>query len=97
MKTAFATPYNPFENIKIDDAAEYKPRTFTSAYEKLFEQMKPGQSLICEPTTKHVKAVRSALERWIKKNGKPYTSRSVVVHDDGKGRVWLFEASKVPK
>ena len=97
MKTTFATPYNPFADLKIDEQAEYTPRKFNSTYEKLFAQMVPGQSLICEPTTKHVKKVRSAMERWIKKNNKPYTSRSVVVHSDGKGRVWLFESSEVPK
>lgn len=60
-------------------------------YAHLFNRMKPGQCLKCEP--KEALALASALRKWLEKHSKTDRFEVRTISNfpkDGRGRVWLL-------
>lgn len=81
------------DNIAIasDPLPGHRAVTYEYKYHALFEKLKPGQCLICEPDD--VGKISHAMSVWIKKKQlKDHVPRSTRRYaTDGKGRVWLIK------
>jgi hypothetical protein len=63
-------------------------RQSSSKYDALFQQMKPGDCVVCEFNERG--KVVSALLKFIAKNGLACRTKSLGRCDDGRARVWLL-------
>jgi len=61
-------------------------------YGSVFERMKPGQCIKCEPNQAPVLA--TALKKWVVDGKLPYIVRATSRYTDGAGRVWMLEDPK---
>ena len=82
--SAVAIVNDPLPGGRAKQASERK-------YDALFDQIKPGQGLKCEPAD--VGKIANAMYVWIKrKELKDHVVRSTKNYEaDGKGRVWLVK------
>lgn len=79
-------------DIQIDTTTPYAAikRQVTSKYDAVFQQLKPGQSLVVAPDD--AQKVSQALRKWLEARGKKdqFDVKLVAKMPDGKGRVWLL-------
>ncbi len=62
-------------------------------YDAVFDKLKPGKCLVCEPG--EAGKIGHALNTYLKRKGKPGTVRTAQRYEsDGKGRVWLLADDK---
>lgn len=65
-------------------------------YAKLFETLKPGQCLKCEP--RETQTLAQAMRKWINNTNRTKTMEVRAMSrfpKDGRGRVWLLEKESV--
>ena len=81
------------DNITVanDPLPGQRAISYQYKYHALFEKLKPGQCLVCEPGD--VGKLSHAMSVWIKrKQLKDHVPRSTRRYEaDGKGRVWLIK------
>jgi hypothetical protein len=83
------------EDLEVaDDPPPQKRSMGPGRYDELFESMKPGQCIKCEP--EHTGAISNALRNWIKRKRKKNLAVQAASHypacKDKLGRVWLVAA-----
>lgn len=59
-----------------------------SKFDALFDRMKPGDCVRCEPSERET--VRGAMLKWAKRRGKSIAVRSQSTCADGAARVWML-------
>ena len=64
-------------------------RKTPSKYAPIFEKLKVGSAIVCEP--KEAARIASRLREWVETEGINARVRQVSLCKDGMGRVWLLE------
>jgi len=74
--------------ISDDPLPEYRSAP-GHKYDEVFDKLKPGKCLVCEPG--EAGKIGHALNTYLKRKGKPGKVRTAQRYPkDGKGRVWLL-------
>ena len=76
------------DSLTITNDPLPKRRASPNKYSVIFDKLKIGQCVKCEPN--EAAKVAHALTVWLKKIGKTGRVKSTCRYDDGKGRVWLL-------
>lgn len=88
-KRRYAEPTD-IDNLKVEhDRPIPTARKVRNKYEPLFDKLKPGSCVTCEP--KEVSRVGAAMRKYIATRGgaiKACVPLSATTCEDGKGRVW---------
>ena len=85
-------PLDPATLVICNDPIPAHRASPKNKYHAIFNGMKPGQALKCEPY--NVNRVANALRKHIETKALKCVARSITDYGDGMGRVWLMPADK---